>query len=324
MSLRLPLRLAIGAIAATLALPALAADPFPARPIHIIAPWGVGTPPDIVARILGDNLAPRFGQPVIVDNKPGATGTIGLAELARQPADGHTLATITMPVTVASALYPDLKLDLSRDFAPIGLVGWASNVLVVNAHSPAASVPELLSLLRAKPGQLAFASGGNGTPAHLAGELFLQTTGTAANHVPYNQFPQAVADVIAGRVEFMFMSSVAAIAQVQGGSLRALAVTAPERIAALPAVPTMVEAGHPDVVVRDWSGVIAKAGTPEPVLARLRSELAEALRSAVVRERLAQIGIEPDIQTAAAFGDLIRSETARWSQLVQTAGIKPN
>lgn len=322
MSTRLPSRLAMTAVAMVLALPALA-DQFPARPVHMIAPWGVGTPPDIIARVLSDNLAPRLGQPVVVDNKPGATGTIGLAELARQPADGHTLATITMPVTVASALYPDLKVDLIRDFTPVAFVGWSSNVLVVNPRS-ANSVPELIAMLKQRPGQMSFASGGNGTPAHLAGELFLQTTSTRANHVPYNQFPQAVADVVAGRVDFMFLNSLAALPQVKGGSLRALAVTGAQRIPALADVPTMIEAGHPEVVVRDWSGVVAKAGTPDTVLKRLRSELAGALQQPAVRERLAQIGVDLDVQSAEAFSDLIKAETARWTHLVQVAGIRPN
>jgi tripartite-type tricarboxylate transporter receptor subunit TctC len=302
----------------------VAADDFPTRPIRIIAPWSVGTPPDIVARILGDALGPRLGQPMIVDNRPGATGMLGVGELVRQPADGYTLVTLTMPVTIAPVLYPDQRLDVVQAVAPIGFVGWMYNVLVVHPSSPAVSAGELVAQLKAKPGELSFASGGNGTPAHLAGTLLTHSTGTAANHVPYNQFPQAISDLLAGRVDFMFLTAITAVAQVQAGKLRALAVAAPHRLAALSDVPTMVEAGYPDVVVRDWSGLATKAGVPQPVLRRLGAALTEALQTAAVRERLAQIGIEPEIESVEQFGQLIRDDAARWGELVRIAGVRAN
>ena len=318
----------LGLVAALLPLwrPATsdAADAYPSRAVHMVAPWGAGTPPDIVARILAEHLSPRLGQPVVVDNKPGATGTLGLAEVAGKPSDGYTLAAVAMPITVAPALYPHLNFDLVRDFVPVGLVGWSSNVLVVSSKSEVASVPELVARLKSQPGQLAFASGGNGTPAHLAGVLFTQVTGTEAKHAPYSQLPQAVGDVIAGRVDFMFMTSIAAVAQIKGGTLRALAVTGPHRIATLPGTPTMAELGYTDFVVRDWTGVIAKTGTPDAVLSRLTRELKAVLQEPAVRERLAQLGMEMDAETAKEFGGLIRSETSRWSRLVRSAGIKPD
>lgn len=303
---------------------AAAAGDYPDHPIRLIIPAGVGTPPDIVGRILADAAAPRLGQPWVVENKPGTNGIAGLSDLAGKPADGYTLAMLTMPATVARAFYPKMSVRVLRDLAPVGLIGWTYNVLVVSAKSPVRSVADLVAQLKRRPGALAFASGGNGTPAHLAGALFTQMTGTTATHAPYAQLPQAVGDVIAGRVDFMFLTSVAAIAQVQGGTVRPLAVTGDRRLTPLPDVPTMIEAGYPDFDVRDWTGVVARSGTPAAVITQLNSALADMLRAATVRDRLAKIGVDPDSEDPSEFGKLIRSEAMRWRRVVAAAGIKPD
>lgn len=300
------------------------AGDYPDRPIRLIIPAGVGTPPDIVGRILADAAAPRLGQPWVVENKPGANGIAGLGDVTAKPADGYTLAMLTMPATVARALYPHMSVHVVQDLAPVGLIGWTYNVLVVSAKSPIMSVADLVAQLKRRPGALAFASGGNGTPAHLAGVLFTQVTDTTATHAPYAQLPQAVGDVIAGRVDFMFLTSVAAIAQVRGGTLRPLAVTGTHRLAQLPDVPTMIEAGYPGFDVRDWTGIVARTDTPAAVIQRLNAALAGMLRTPAVRERLAKVGVDPEIETPGEFGTLIRSEATRWRRVVAAAGIKPD
>src|SRR5438128_1983932 len=303
---------------------AAAAQGFPAKPLRLIVPYSVGTPPDIVGRIAAGHLQAALGEPLVVDNRPGAAGTIGLAELARQPADGCTLLAIAMPTSVAPALYPGSKLDLEHDFQAVGQMVFSYNVLVVHPAVPARSVIELVALLKAQPGQYSFGSGGNGTPAHLSGELFKQQTGAQAQHIPYNQLPQAVADLVAGRLQFMFLASAPALAQVKAGALRALAVTGPKRRELLKDVPTMVEAGFPDFVIRDWQGLIVRAGTPRSIIERLNAELNRSMSRPEVRAQLEKMGAEAATGTARAFDELIAAEVQRWDRLVKTADIKPD
>jgi len=315
---------AVGVLWLCILSTAVAAQSFPAKPLHLIVPYSVGTPPDILGRIAASHLQASLGEAVVVENRPGAAGTIGLAELARQPADGHTLLAVAMPTSVAPALYPAAKIDLARDFQAVGQMVFSYNVLVVHPDVRAKNVKELVGLLKAQPGRLSFGSGGNGTPAHLSGELFIQQTGAKAQHVPYNQLPQAVGDLVAGRVQFMFLASAAAVGQVKAGALRPLAVTGAKRIEPIAEVPTMIEAGFTDFVIRDWQGLIVKGGTPRAIVERLNTELNNGMRNPDVRAQLAKMGAEPATGTPRAFDDLIASEVQRWGRLVNTVGIRPD
>jgi tripartite-type tricarboxylate transporter receptor subunit TctC len=298
------------------------AQPYPAKPIRLVVPAASGTPIDIVSRVVADRAAAVLGQPVVVELKPGATGAVGAMEVLKQPADGYTLMITFMPMTVAQSIYANVPFDLRKDFAPIGQTVWSYNVLVVNPSVPARSPKELVELLKAQPGKLSFASGGPGTPAHIAGELFKMQSGTQALHVPYNQFPQAIVDVLGGQVQFMFGAVPPLIPHIAAGKLRALAVTGPIRLAALKDVPTMVEAGFPDFVVRDWQGLVAKAGTSPQVIRQLNAALGHAMRSDEVHALLSKLGADAAAGTADEFGHLIESETARWAKVAKTAGIR--
>lgn len=299
------------------------AQSYPAKPIRYIVPTSPGTPPDVVGRIIAAKLQAALRQPVIVDNRPGASQAIGIGELVKLPADGYTMLGVSMPNSVLPSLFSKLPFDLRKDLAPVGQFCWSSNVLVVGVDEEARSARELVGLTKVHPNRYSFASGGNGTPAHLSGELFKLQSGADVQHVPYNQFSQAIADVIAARVQFMFMASVAAIAQINGGKLRALAVTGPHRLSVLPQVPTMMEQGFPDFDVRDWQGLVVRDGTPAPIVARLNAELDRVLSQSDVREHLAKLGADVQGGSPEDFRQLMDAEIDRWAKVVKAAGIKP-
>lgn len=303
--------------------PAAANEPgWPRKPLRLIVPFTTGTPPDLVSRLVAQPLSKSLGQPVIVDNRPGAIGGVALGELLRQPADGHTLFCMLMPVTTAPALVPGFKFDLVREIQPVAQLDWSVSVLVVNRALPAANVAELISLAKARPGQLAFASGGNGTPAHLAAELFKAKYGLSATHVPYAQFAQSLPDLQENRVQFMFMSSAVAVSHVTSGKVRALAVVANERLKALPDVPTMVEQGHADFDVRNWDGIVVRAGTPPEIVERLNQELVRIVSAPEMRERFLDMGVVPAPGTPQALGELIQRDMERWGRVIRAAGIQ--
>lgn len=301
---------------------AVTAQTYPSKPIRAIVPYSVGTPPDIVTRLVADKMTAGLGQPVLVENRPGATGTVGLSEFARQPADGYTLYTMLLPVSVAPALYPNLQLDFGKIMEPVGQFTWYYNVLVVHPDVKATTVKELVELLKAGQANYSFASGGNGTPAHLSGELFKLQARVKATHVPYNQFPQGIADLVAGRVQFMFLTSSVSVPLIQSGKLRAMASTGLDRPAALPSIPTMIEEGYKDFVVRGWDGLVVRTGTPPAIVERLNAELAKAVGTPEVRARFASLGVDPVSGSPTAFGDLITAEADRWSRVVREAAIK--
>lgn len=311
---------ALGAAAAFLSTSSIAQDVFPAKPIRIIVPYAAGTPPDVVTRVVANRMSASLG-PVVIDNKPGGAGAIGMADLLRHPADGYTLMTLLSPITVAPSLFPTFKYDLAQDIQPVGQFTRYSNVLVVHPSVAAKTVEEFVAALKEKPEGFSFASGGAGTPAHLSGELFKQQAKVSATHVPYNQFTLGLQDLMAGRIQFMFVTSSAIMQFIEQGRVRPLAVTGPARLKTLPNVPTMIESGYSNFNVIGWDGLVAKAGTPKAIVDRLNQELAKATQSSDVTDRFTALGTDPIVGTPQQFGSLIGSEVTRWGALVKSAGI---
>ena len=297
------------------------AQGYPGKPIRMVVPWPPGTPADVSGRIVAEKMSSGLGQPIVVDNKPGAAGTIGMADALRQPADGYTLYLLSSASLVAPLLFPTQTLQFNQ-LEPVGHMAWSYNVLVAPVTSTLKGPSDIVQTAKSKPGSLSFASGGNGTPAHLAGELFKQQTGTVTTHVPYNQFGLAIGDLIADRTNFMFLTASAAIPQINGGKLKAMAVTGAKRLPVLKDVPTMAEQGFGDFVLRSFDGMMVKAGTPKEVVERLNSELNKALNLPDVRERLAALALETEPMSNAQFGAVITAETDKWQRIGRAAQIK--
>jgi tripartite-type tricarboxylate transporter receptor subunit TctC len=297
-------------------------QPPAANAVRIVVPASVSTPPDILARLIGTALSESEGWNVVVENKPGAVNTIGVMEVLKQPADGHTLLSVTAPIAAVPALVPAASFNLEKDFAPLIQVGTAYNVLVVNPSHPVHSVADLIAFLKKDPGKHTFSSGGFGTPAHLLGELFKLETGVEATHVPYVQFPQAIGDLVAGVNTYQFITILPVVQLINSGKLRALAVMGRKRVAALPEVPTIVEAGYPQLASEDWAGMLVKSGTPAPAVAQLNAAINKALKTEKVRESLAKLGTDPGGGTPEAFGALLHGEIAHWTKVVKDANIK--
>lgn len=312
--------LGLGAAAFT----AARAQSFPSNVIRFVVPTSASTPPDILARIVANALSDVEGWRTIVEDKPGAVMTLGIGEVLKQPADGYTVFSVTTPITAVPALMPNASINLDRDFAPVIRIGTGYNVLVVNPSVPANSVAELVDFLKKNPGKHTFSSGGFGTPAHLLGELFKLETGVQATHVPYNQFPQAIADLLAGVNAYQFISLLPVVQLINTGKLRALAVMGSKRNPALPDVPTIAEAGFPQLVAEDWAGLLVKSGTPADVIAQLNGKVNHVLKTDKVREAFAKIGTDIGGGTPEEFGARVRAETARWTKVIKDAGIKIN
>ncbi len=322
LSFRFASALGVVAVAVAVGAPA-AAQGFPNRPVRIVVPFAAGGGVDILTRTLAQHLGERLGQQVLVDDKPGAGGNLGVDAVAKAPADGYTLVMATTGThTINPGLYAKLPFDAERDFKPITLIASVPNLLVVNPSLGVTSAAELVALAKSRPGQLSFASFGNGASNHLSGEMLKSLTGMQATHVPYKSAPQAVTDLIAGQTAFAFVNTPLALPHVRSGKLKALAVTGAKRSAATPEFPTMQEAGVPGFVVESWYGLMAPAGTPDAVIARLHEETLAALALPEVKDFFAKQGADVVTSTPAEFAAMVKTERARWAEVIRTSGAK--
>jgi len=300
-----------------------AADPYPSRPIRIVAPSTPGDAPDVIARLLAERMSAAMGTQVFVENHPGAGGVVGSDIVAKAPADGYTLIIGNAGSHgINAAVYAKLPYDIQRDFVAVSQVAISPNIMVVNPGIPANDVQQFVAYAKARPGQLSYASGGNGSSAHMSMELFKSMTGVDLVHIPYKGSSPALTDVVSGQVAVMFVNLPPAVPLVKAGKLRALAVTTRTRSPLLPEVPTVSESGVPGYETVAWFGILAPAATPKEIVARLSSEIARIARSPEMRERLLALGAEPVGSTPEEFAAVIAREIAKWTPLAKTVGIK--
>lgn len=320
------LKTAISCLALTAAFSgaAHANDAWPTKTVRWIVPFPPAGAMDVIARTLGDKLSQSLKQPVIIENRPGAGGTIGSAAVAKADPDGHTIMIVSIGHALNPNLYPRLPYDAAKDFEPVSLVAVVPNVLVVNSTVKANSVSELIAQAAANPGKLTYASAGNGTSIHMAGEMFNSIANVDIMHVPYKGSGPAVTDLIGGQVNMMFDSITSAKPHIESGRLRPLAVTTAKRSAALPNVPTAEEAGLKGYEVSPWFAVFAPANTPKPVVDRLHKEIVKAMQQPDVKARFATIGAEPIGSSPEELRSYLRTESERWAKLIKERNITAN
>lgn len=317
------LRSALAALALSAAFAGAApAQTFPDRPIKFLVPAPPSSPPDLISRIIANELSTANGWTVVIENKPGAAFTLGARDVMRAPADGYTIFAPSIFFASAPALLPELNLNIGRDFVSIVRASASYNALVVTPSLEAKSVSDLIALMKSKPGKLNFASGGFASPAHLVGELFLTKAGVSGTHVPFALLPQAFTELISGRVEYMFATLLPVTPFIRDGKLRALAVTAPKRLAAFPDLPTVTEAGYPELTIADWVVLMARAGTPPEITAKINAAVNKALKSESVLAAFKNLGADPAGGTPAELDALMAEQIALWSKVVSSAGIK--
>lgn len=304
---------------------AQAAD-FPGgKPIRIIVPTGAGSSTDVLARELALRLGDRLKNPVVVENRTGAGGSIGAQAVATAPGDGYTLLMGTIGVlAINEHLYPKLTYSVERQFTPVVEVARVPNLLLVNPSLPAKTLPEFVAYAKAHPGQLNFGSSGNGTSPHLAGEMLKSRTGIVATHVPYRGGPEAISDLLSGNLQFMFYHVTGALPYLKDGRLRAIALAAPTRDSQLPDLPTFADAGMPNFDVTAWIGLMAPAGTPPEAIALINRQSAALLAMPQVQQRYRELGAEAVGGTSADFGSRIKTESAKWGSLIKSANIRLN
>lgn len=312
----------LAAFVLLLAAVSAAAQPYPSRSIRLIVPFSPGAGTDAISRILAQRLTESLAQSVVVDNRPGAGGTIGTEAVAKAAGDGYTLLFAPAAHAINPSIYPKLGYDTERDLVPISIAASLPVVLAVEASIPARSVGELVALAKASPGRLSMASAGNGTVFHLTGEMFKRAAGIELVHVPFKGGAPAMAALVGAQVAMAFETSLTVAPHVKSGKLRALAVASGERIAILPEVPTLAQAGYPGILAENWYGLYAPAGTPRETIARLHADLAKALADPDTRQKLAAQGAEtrglPPEQSAA----FVRAEIAKWAKVVKESGAK--
>ncbi len=311
------------AAAAACAAPGAVAQSYPSRPIRLVVPFAPGGATDIVARLIGEQLSRQVGQPVVVENRPGAGGIVGADAVAKAPADGYTLVVSNIAAHGAGpAITRNMPYDADRDFTHIALIGTIANALVVNPNLPVRSLAEFMDHARRNPG-LFFGSGGRGTSAHLSGELLKAMSGLDIVHVPYRGAAPAMVDVISGQIPAVFDAIGSIAPAVRGGQLRMIAVTSPERSPAMPEIPTIAEAGVPGYEATSWFGFSGPAGLPPAITARLSHELRTAMDEPSVARRLTELGFIRRDYTPAEYQAFVRNELAKWADVVRRAGIQP-
>ena len=301
---------------------AQAAEPYPSKPVKIIFGFPAASATDVIARAIGQKLSEKWGQPVVIDNRPGAGGNLGSEIAAKQPADGYTIFFGTVANAISTSYYSKLNYDYLKDFTPITLVATTPLVLVANNKVPVQSVKDLIDYAKANPGKLNFGSGGPGTSNHLAGEMFKSATGTDLIHVPYKGTPAAYTDLMSGRIQLMFDNIVAVMPQIKAGALRPIAVTSAQRSASLPNLPTVAEAGIPGFEAVSWIGALVPAGTPKEIVDKLHADFVAVLRMPDIQERLGQLGGVVVGNTQEQFAAWNRDEIAKWAKAVKDANVK--
>ena len=297
------------------------AQTYPAKPIRFLTPYGQGGNADILTRVIGEFISRGLGQPVLVDNRPGGSSTIGSNIVAKAPGDGYTLMLISSSHSVNPSLFSDLPYDTVRDFAAVSMVGATPILLVANPRVPANSIKELIALAKAKPGALNFSTSGNGSPAHLAGELLNLMASVKLTHVPYKTTAQAFNDVIGGTVELAFPSTSSVLPQIKSGKLKALGITSPKRSPLTPDIPAMAET-LPGYQASIWTGVLAPGSTPKPIVTRLNTEIVKALNAPEIKTKLVSMGVEIESSTPEEFGAFIEAEIRKWARVIKESGIK--
>jgi tripartite-type tricarboxylate transporter receptor subunit TctC len=311
------------ALSFSLPLTAAAQEAFPSKPVHIIVPYPAGGVADLLPRTVGQKLSEKWGQPVIVENKPGASGNIGMELGARSAPDGYTIVLApTGNLTVNQFLFK-LPFDVAKDFTPITVLATSPNVLVVHPSVPAKNFRELIAYAKANPGKLNFSSPGEGSGAHLAGELLNIEAGIQATHIPYKGMAPAVTDLLGGQVQMMFAGISTVLPHIKSGKLVPIAIATPQRSPQLPEVPTVAESGLPGFDVTSWYGLVVPAGTRPEIVQKLYRDIAEALRGEDVRGKLATLGLDPMGNSPEAFERMIVTESRKWSEIVRKANIKP-
>jgi tripartite-type tricarboxylate transporter receptor subunit TctC len=302
------------------ALAQTAAQDYPNKPIRIVVTFTPGGAPDIIARLLGERFTATWGQPVVIDNKPGSGGNIGSDFVAKAAPDGYTLVVGTVGThSINGALYARMPYDMVRDFSPVSLVATTPNILVVNNEVPARTVKELIALGK-REGKMSFASSGSGTSIHVSGELFKSMTGIDMTHIPYKGRASALPDLLGGRVTMMFDNMPSSLPLVREGKLRARGVTSLTRAAAAPDIPTIAESGLPGFEAVSWFAVFAPAGTPKPVVDKIQAEISRILKTPDVAKKLTDIGLEPVGSTAEELAAYQRSEITKWAKVVKDSG----
>lgn len=321
-------------IAAAMAISALLAGPaaaqeapsaYPSRNITLVVPQAAGGPPDVIARLVATPLAEILGKPIVIENRPGASASIGAAAVAKAAPDGYTLLFIEITVVVAPSLVAKVAYNPTTDFAPVINVARSWLTMVVSNNTPASNLKEFIALARAKPNELKFASSGIGSPPHLGGQAFVQATGIQMSHVPYRGTAPAVTDIVGGHIETIFVSLATAEAQAKAGQVRIFGVTGPQRFPALPDVPTFKELGHDLGGLDDgvWFGLAAPAGTPEPVIAKLNAGVNRVLADPTIRSRIETANFKVEGGEPAVLGKLIKEHTVFWGDLLRRSGIQP-